>query len=81
MQTAWLVLWNLINQTIQALQHLSPNVRRLPSAMCAQRRLQPALTPNLIRVFVLPIRKLSFLAIQNAPSEDSDQTARMRRLV
>ena len=42
---------------------------------------QPAHPGSHIRIFVVIIKKLHFLAIKNAPSEDSDQTARTRRLI
>ena len=44
-----------------------------------RRQIRHAHPRSLIRVFVLRVKKL--LAIQNAPDEDSDQTARMRRLI
>ena len=46
---------------------------------------QPAHPRSLIRVFFVCLKKnpknLVSLAIQNAPNEDSDQTAQMRRLI
>ena len=42
---------------------------------------QRAHSSSLIRVFIIRMKKLQSLAIQNAPSEDSDQTAQMRSLI
>ena len=42
---------------------------------------QPELPRSLIRVFVVRRKTRASLAIQNAPSEDSDQTARIRGLI
>ena len=42
---------------------------------------QPANPRGLIRLFVARIRKFASLAIQNAPSVDSDQIAWMRKLI
>ena len=36
---------------------------------------------SLVRVFAVRMKNFASFAIQNAPSENSDQTARMRRLV
>ena len=57
-----------------------PRHKNVPSNMCAQQRLKKK--GLLIRVFVVRLNKFCFLrAIRKAPSEDSDQTARMRRLI
>ena len=42
---------------------------------------QPAHPHSLIRVFVVLMTNFAYIAAQNAPSEFSDQTARMRRLI
>ena len=50
--------------------------------MCAQRRLKSACTSaQSDRSRLCPQEETASLAIQNAPSEDSDQTSRMRRLI
>ena len=42
---------------------------------------QPARLSCLTRVFVVRMKKLCILGYPNASSEESDQTARMRRLI
>ena len=42
---------------------------------------KPVHPRSLSRVFVVHMKKLAFLAIQNTPSEDSGQTARTRMLI
>ena len=42
---------------------------------------QPAHPRSLIRVFIVRMEKLCILGYPNVPSENSDQTARMRRLI
>ena len=56
---------------------------KVPSAMCAQRRLKSscAAARCLFGSLLSAWRNFASLAIQNAPSEDSDQTARMCRLI
>ena len=58
-------------------------MRNIPCDMCAQRRLKSASTSNLfsvIKVFTFHMNFAS-LAIQNVPSEDSDQTVQMHSLI
>ena len=50
--------------------------------MCVQRRLKSACTSTQSdQVFLICMKKLASLAIQNAPSKDSDQTVWMPRLI
>ena len=42
---------------------------------------QPVHLRGLIRVFVVHMKKLCIIGYQNIPSEDSDKTVQMRRLI
>ena len=57
-------------------------LENIPFYMCAQRRLKSICTITQSDKTSLSVWKnVAGLAIQNAPSEDSDQTARMRKLI
>ena len=64
---------------------MNRNVRKknIASDICAQNKdsNQPAYRQSLIRVFLVRMKTLCIFTIQIMPSEDSDQTARMRRLI
>ena len=53
--------------------HLSSNVSSRLSDMCAKRRLKSTCVS-----FRYPFEETAFLAIQNAPNEDSDYTAQIK---
>ena len=62
------------------MDHLDPNVEKVPSDMYVQRRLKSQITLYIHAVWpassLSAWRNFASSAIQNAPSEDSDQTGR-----
>ena len=64
------------------IQYWASTSKKVPSDMCAQRALKPACASmQSDQSLHCPLDKTASLTIQNTSSKDSDQTARMRRLI
>ena len=60
---------------------MTRNVENVPSDMYAQRKLKSASVFAHFDVFIVCIKKVVSLAIQNAPGEDSAHTAQTHKLI